>query len=87
MNRLFGLASPFGEAFHFKRLSGREAVPQVFEFERAGSVVDTRVDARIVGRLCERWRQARALGTHDRGCGGVETRDVGQPPVPGIVIA
>ncbi|MFY8140036.1 MAG: hypothetical protein ACOVMO_04900, partial [Caulobacter sp.] len=37
MNRLFNLSSPFGDALRFERLTGREAVSELFEFELTGS--------------------------------------------------
>jgi type VI secretion system secreted protein VgrG len=37
MNRLFNLSSPFGDVLRFERLSGREAVSQLFEFELTAS--------------------------------------------------
>jgi type VI secretion system secreted protein VgrG len=37
MNRLFNLTSPFGDVLRFERLSGREAVSQLFEFELTAS--------------------------------------------------
>ncbi len=37
MNRLFNLTSPFGDALRFERLTGREAVSELFEFELTAS--------------------------------------------------
>jgi type VI secretion system secreted protein VgrG len=37
MNRLFNLSSPFGEVLRFERLSGREAVSELFAIELTGS--------------------------------------------------
>ncbi len=37
MNRLFNLSSPFSDALRFERLTGREAVSELFEFELTGS--------------------------------------------------
>ena len=37
MNRLFNLSSPFGDVLRFERLTGREAVSELFEFELTGS--------------------------------------------------